>query len=491
MRIAVTSFEVFPFAKTGGLADVTGSLPKQWRAMGHDPIVIMPMHRSIDRAKYNIRSTQKTLFVPMGDTTEFALLLETTIPGTDVPVYLIEHNDYFDRPGIYGNPEGYEDNDKRFIFFSRAVFEVCRALNFSPDIIMANDYHTALVMPFLQLQERRNALFHTTAGIYTIHNMGYQGISSLGNTLYWSGLTRSPYFRTEHIEAYGLANYMKVALFYADRITTVSPGYAHEIAYTEHGHGLNRFVQYRGRDFHGILNGVDYSEWNPETDARIYERYSPQTLRLKTRNKVGLLHEHYGLPAAEAEQDIPLLGMISRLTDQKGIDLVEAVIDAVMRNHDVRFTLLGSGERRHESFFRSLQHRWPGRAFVTIGYNDDLSHKVEAGADIFLMPSKFEPCGLNQMYSLKYGTVPVVRATGGLADTVTEWDPYTGTGNGFVFQPFDAGHFGWAIERALQAYRSPAAWKKIQLNGMLADHSAERSAAQYITLFEEAVEFYR
>jgi starch synthase len=486
MNILLTAAEVFPFAKTGGLGDVCGSLPKEWEKLDHNCIVIMPKYGNIDVNKWNIQRTDIIVSVPMDYWTEYARLWRGTIPGSNVQIYFLENADYYDRQGIYGNPEGFADNDRRFIFLCRAVFEAANILDFTPDVIMANDWHTAFTMPMLRIRYRFTSRFARTAGVYAIHNMAFQGYMS-PNVLPLAGISRNEFYQGSWFESYGVVNAMKVAVMFADKIVTVSPNYANEIRYTEAGYGMQAIMNDRAPDFIGILNGIDENEWNPEIDPRIYSPYSRENLDGKLFNKYRYLSD-WGLSESQMKDDMPMIGMVTRLTDQKGIVLVEQSLERILANYPVRFTILGSGAERYENYFRYIGAKYGHRALVHIGYNDDLAHKIEASSDMFLMPSLFEPCGLNQMYSLKYGTVPVVRGVGGLADTVHEYNYSTGQGNGFVFYDYDQSDMGWAIHRAISSYFDKPNWLRIIKNGMSENNSATQSAERYIEVFTWAQE---
>jgi starch synthase len=487
MNILLTAAEVFPFAKTGGLGDVCGSLPKEWEKLGHNCIVVMPKYANIDTFKWNIQPTDIVVAVPMDYWTEYARLWRGTLPGSNVPVYFLENAEYYGRWGIYGNPEGFSDNDRRFIFLCRATFEVANTLNFTPDALLANDWHTAFTMPMLRIRYRFTPRFARTGGVFAIHNAAFQGHMDPYRALPLAGISMNEFYRGSWFESYGIVNAMKVGIMFADKIVTVSPRYAQEIRYTDSGYGMQSVLEARAGDFLGILNGIDENEWNPATDPRIYAQYSRDNLDGKLYNKYRYLSE-FGVPESSMKDDMPLIGMVSRLTDQKGITLVEQSLERILTNYPVRFTLLGSGADRYENFFRYIGAKYGERAIVHIGYSDDLAHKIEASSDMFLMPSLFEPCGLNQMYSLKYGTVPVVRAVGGLADTVSEYNYATGEGNGFLFYDYNASDMGWAIHRAVSAYFDKPNWIRLVKNGMAANNSATRSAQRYIEVFRWAQE---
>ncbi|MCS6807537.1 MAG: glycogen/starch synthase [Bacteroidota bacterium] len=487
MNIILTAAEVFPFAKVGGLGDVCGALPKDWERLGHNVIVIMPKYANIDVHRWNIQPTDIIVAVPIDWWTEYARLWKGYLPGTGVPVYFLENADYYDRWGIYGNPEGFYDNDRRFIFLCRAVFETAKTLNFRPDVIFANDYHTAFTMPMLKIHYRMTEFFGRTAGVYAIHNMVFQGHFDPYRAMTFAGFGMREFYQGSWFESYGVVNSMQVGIMFADKITTVSPRYAYEVRYTHEGYGLQGVINARGADFIGILNGVDYSVWNPETDDKIYAHYSVNDLSGKLTNKYRFLKD-WGIHENDMRDDMPIIGMVTRLTDQKGMPLVEQALERLLYHYPVRFALVGSGAERYERFFQYIRHKYGNRALVYIGYNDVLAHRVEAASDIYLMPSLFEPCGLNQMYSLKYGTVPVVRAVGGLADTVSEYNPHTGEGNGFVFYEYNAGDMGYALHRAIEYYFQKDHWLRIIRNGMLANHSSLLCAQRYIDVFYWALE---
>ncbi len=489
MNILFTAAEVFPFAKSGGLGDVASYLPKEWEKLGHNVMVIMPKYQSIDIARYGITPTNTVVSVPMGHWTEYARLWQGVLPGSNVKVYFLE-SEYYERDGIYGNPDGYADNDRRFIFLSRAVFEAARVLNFTPDIVHANDWHTAYVMPFLKIHYRNDAHFSRTAGVYSIHNAIFQGMADPQVVLPLAGFGLDQFYPGSWFEYRGLVNAMKLGIMFADKVTTVSPTYANEIRYTDQGYGMQSALNTRAADFIGILNGVDYCEWNPAIDHRLYASYTPASLGGKLINKLSYLRDN-GVPEHETFADMPLVGMVSRLTDQKGVDLVEQSLEYLMNSFPIRFTLIGSGGARYEEFFRHIGRKYGSRAIVHIGYDDMIAHRIEAAADMFLMPSRFEPCGLNQMYSLKYGTIPIVRSTGGLADTVQEFNHATGRGNGFVFHEATAGDLTWAVDRAVNTYFHKNVWHSIMQNAMTCDYSASRSAESYINVFNWALEKVR
>jgi len=486
MEIVVASAEVSPLAKEGGLADIVASLSAEWKKFGQSPYIIIPKYAHINVSEYGFHPTYLILYVQMSHWIEFAHLWYGKLPGTDVPVYLIENNDYFNRYGIYGDPEEYKDNDRRFIFFSRAVFEAVKALNIKPDIIHAHDYHTAFTMAFLKSQYRSDPMFSNTAGVYTIHNLAYQGWFNPQRAMDFSTFGMNNFYPGSWFEHKGMVNAMKTGIMFADKITTVSPTYAKEIREPYYSEGLQDILNHRGADLLGILNGVYYNEWSPEEDNHLYSKYSKDYLKGKLYNKHKYLQDN-GLSETD-DLDAPLFGMVTRLTEQKGIDLLMNKLEWLLDNHNCRFTLLGSGEKKYEDFFNYIAWKYPGRAIIHLGYNEKLSHRILASSDYLLMPSRFEPCGLTQMYALKYGAIPIVRLTGGLADTIKEYDSATGKGNGFHFWQYNADDLAYAIRRALSIYGNDPHWTIIRKNAMQSDFSSSKSALEYLKVFQWAIE---
>jgi starch synthase len=476
MRIAMIASEVTPFAKTGGLADVVGTLTMALERLGHELCIVAPAYRCALQGGFSVREDVMELMVPIGDRSEFTTVSETAI-GKEVPVYLIRADKYFDRDHLYGTPDGdYPDNAERFTFFSRAALELLRQR--PVDIVHCHDWQAALAVVFLKTQSSLYAEMPSVKTVFTIHNLGFQGGFQQTD---WRLLNLdSSYFTPQFLEFYGSINFLKGALVCADKITTVSPTYAEEILTGDQGFGLEGVLRRRAPDLVGILNGVDYQQWNPWTDPFLMQHYGEHSLTIKRDCKKDL-QRATGL---EDQPNSPLVAMISRLTSQKGFDLIEELFDAMMER-DVQAILLGSGELRFEQFFRAAAARYPGRVVVEIGFNDALAHRIEAGADLFLMPSLYEPCGLNQMFSLKYGTIPIVRAVGGLKDTVQDYDGESQTGTGFVFQPYDSRALLAAIDGALAVYRDKKAWTALRRRAMAMDFSWERSAKLYGNLYQQ------
>lgn len=487
MNILVAAAEVAPFAKVGGLADMTGALPRAWQEAGHNVVVVLPLYGTIDKGAFGFTKTDIVLEVPMGPWPEFAQVWTTTLPGTTTPLYFLSSSDYYDRPGIYGYHDGFKDNDRRFIFLCRAAFELARALGFKPDVVHAHDYHTAPCMPMLKIHYRSDPFFAHTAGVFTIHNMAYQGMYDPVRAMELCGFDPASFHVGSWFEQDGVFNCLKAGIMFADKITTVSPTYAQEIRWTPEGMGLQPALQMRGTDLIGVLNGIDPNDWNPSTDVHLPVPFDATTLDKKEINKRALLQE-MGLHAAGQSDGLPLVGMVSRLTEQKGISLLLHSLERFIAERRMRLAILGSGETRFEDFFHRLRHRHPEHVFVGTGYNNPLSHRIQAASDFYLMPSRFEPCGLTQMFALAYGSVPIVRAVGGLADTITQYDPITFYGNGFRFNRYSADACTEAIEQALRVYGREPHWTKLRQNAMASKYTIADTARHYLEVFTWARE---
>ncbi len=478
MKIAMVSSEILPFAKTGGLADVVGTLADALAQRGHQLTLIMPAYGALLQSGLALEETSIKVSVAVADRQEegavFALHKDRAIS-----VYFVRADRYFDRPFLYGTAEGdYPDNAERFVFFARAALEISR---YEPvDVLHCHDWQSALAIVFLRTQAERYRELRETKSVLTVHNLGFQGLFPPSTwpllNLDWS------FFTPSFLEFYGNVNFLKGGLIFADKITTVSPSYAQEIMESEQGFGLEGVISDRRADLVGILNGVDYSQWNPETDPFLVKHYSAKHLTGKQSCKK-FLQRTFQLPESSKP---PLLGMVSRLTSQKGVDLIEQIFEPLMAR-DLQWVLLGSGEPRFEEFFTGAAARHPAKFAVRIGYDEALAHQIEGGADIFLMPSRYEPCGLNQMFSLKYGTIPVVRAIGGLKDTVENFDKSTGTGTGFVFGPYDSQELLGTIDRALEVYRQKHLWTALRRRAMKKDFSWTRSAQMNDQLYRQLV----
>jgi starch synthase len=475
MKILIASPEVVPFAKTGGLADVAGALPKALGALGHEVKIVLPKYRMVDDKKYDLFKIYDGIKVQVGNRIELADIYEGVIPGTNVAAYFIASEKYFGRAGLYQDKGvDYPDNCERFTFYSRAVLEFLKKTGWKPDVIHCNDWQSALIIMYVKTLYKDDPFYSNVATVYSIHNMGYQGtfpaeqlpITGLG----WE------YFNPGSLEFYGKIALTKAGFVYADAINTVSPQYSREIQTPEFGYGLEGLLRARSKDVFGIVNGIDYELWNPAIDPYIEKKYSPRAISLKVENKAALQKKN-GLP----ELDIPLIGIISRLADQKGFDILAEDIENIM-HLKLQFVLLGTGEPKYHDLFLEMKRKYPEHIGVNLGFDAALAQLIYAGSDMFLMPSRYEPCGLGQLISYKYGTVPVVRKTGGLADTVI--DGVTG----FVFEEYSAAALHDAIKRAIETYQDKKKWRALMLHDMGLDYSWNSSAKQYVELYEKALE---
>jgi starch synthase len=472
----VTS-EAHPFAKTGGLAEVTGALPLALARLGHRVTLIIPRYRGIE-----VGRVDEATFSLAGRSVGVGFARQPLAAG--VEAVLVDAPDLFDREGLYGTADGdYADNAWRFAVFSRAALEFARLSGQRPSIIHAHEWQTGLVPAYQKMHFSHDPIVGGVPSIFTIHNLAFQGIFPAA-TLDEIGLGWEV-FNVQAMEYFGKISYLKAGINFSEKITTVSPNYAREVVTPEMGFGFNGVLARRQSDLVGILNGIDTERWNPAADAFVAAPFSARNLAGKRKAKA-LLLEHAGLPHDKASLARPVIGLIARLTDQKGMDLIAAAADDLM-SLDAAWTILGNGEARYEDLWRSLATRYPDRVSVKIGFDERLAHHIESGADAFLMPSRFEPCGLNQMYSLRYGTVPIVRATGGLEDTIEDYDPRTGAGTGFKFVEYTPVAMLEAVRRALEVYRNPAVWKRIQQQGMQQDHSWDVSAREYVKVYRTSL----
>ncbi len=484
MKVLHIASEAVPFAKTGGLADVAGTLPKELSAQNVESALILPLYNDVRQSTKDLVSTGIELSVPVGDTPRTGMLWRGKIPGSNVPAYFIQRDEYFGRQGIYGSGrEDYPDNSERYVFFCRAALEAVRALALKFDVVHVHDWQTALVPVYLKTTYAKDKVLQGAKSVLTIHNISYQGV-------FWhwdmklTGLEWS-LFNWKQLEFYGKVNFLKGGLVFADAITTVSETYAREIQTLEFGCGLDGVLSDRAKDLTGILNGVDYAVWSPENDPHIAVKYSAAKPAGKEKCK-SQLQRKCGLPE---DAKAPLVGMITRLVDQKGIDLVAAAMDGLL-NEGVQIVLLGTGEDRYHKIFGDIAARHKGRVSVFLVFNNALAHEIEAGSDMLLMPSRYEPCGLNQIYSLRYGTIPIVRKTGGLADTVIDASPEgaeNGMSTGFVFREATPEAMLAAVKRAVTWFRRPKDWAKLVRNAMKQDWSWARSAAAYARLYQQLV----
>ena len=480
MKIVMVSSEFVPFAKTGGLGDVLGALPKTLAKLGHEVKVFLPLYRSIDFSGYNpvTHDWEEKITI---DSKNFNLRYCNIKEAKSSLEYIFLENDsLFDRKALYVDPDtgkDYDDNDDRFIFFNKAVLRFLISHNYAPDIIHVHDWQAALVPVFTKLCFAEHELFRNCKTVLTIHNLAFQGLFD-NSSFSKLGLDEKLYYPTSPFEFYGKVNFIKASITYSDAVTTVSQQYAREIQTDEFGCGLNGVLKQHTDKLYGILNGVDYAVWSPSRDKKIPYKYIRANLSGKKMNKVELLNE-LNLPVREKT---PLIGAISRLTDQKGFDLLEVIIDNMMKE-DLQFVVLGTGDKKYHSFFKDVESRYPDKCKALLKFDDTLAHKIEAASDMFLMPSYYEPCGLNQMYSLRYGTVPIVRKVGGLADTVINYNDETKEGTGFVFESYTAQNLLTTIQRAVHTFQNRRNWLKIMKQGMKEDFSWKQSALEYVKLY--------
>jgi starch synthase len=485
MRVLHATAEVSPIAKTGGLGDVAGALPKALVALGHDVVIFMPFYRQA-RDWFARRGIEPEVVIPATQVTwanwsAEATILRAALPDTDIPLYLVANAQFFNRDQLYSpRMDGYDDGVERYAFFCRAVVNACEILGLAFDLVHAHDWHTALLPLYLHSGLRASASFSGARSVYTIHNLAYQGIAG-ADRFAVTGL-HSRYFAPDGLEHFGNLNLMKGGIITADQVTTVSPTYAREIQTPVHGAGLDGVLRSLSFKLTGILNGIDAEEWNPATDPHIASHYERGRLSGKNLSKRALLRKL----KLRYKEKAPLLSFVSRLVDQKGVQMIAPALGQILRA-GAQAVILGSGEPRYEDALRKVAAQYPDSCHVQIGFDAELAHEIYAGADVLLMPSVYEPCGLNQMYALRYGTLPVVRMTGGLADTVIPYDgTNAGEANGFGFVSVNAGDFYAATWIAMLNYREPRAWRALQDNGMAADFSWPRSAEQYDFIYRRA-----
>ncbi|HUK57564.1 MAG TPA: glycogen synthase GlgA [Nitrospiria bacterium] len=483
MRILYAASEVVPFAKTGGLADVAGALPAALARSGHEVKVVMPRYASVDEKRWELRSRGGFTVRLAGKDYPF-MLWAAGLPENPVEVLFLSHEGLFGRAGLYQEKgKDYPDNLERFAAFGRAVLEVPKRLNWPPDVLHGNDWQTALLFVYRRVFYLSDPLYRKTGALFTIHNLGYQGLSP-GGEFGRLGLP-AKYFTPDTLEFYGQVNPMKAGLLFADVLNTVSPTYSREIQTPEFGCGLEGVLQGRRSDLFGIVNGVDDREWDPSHDAHLPQTYDVRNLKGKRICKEALQKE-CRLPV----KDVPLIGMITRLASQKGMDLVLEVLEELMQIN-LQLVVLGSGEPEIQQALKQAMRRHPEKLSVHLAFDEPLAHRIEAGSDLFLMPSRYEPCGLNQMYSLRYGTVPLVRKTGGLADTVVDATPSNlseGKADGFVFEAANSHALLTTVRLALKLFREKDLWYRMMRAGMAADFSWDRSAREYEKLYRLAVE---
>jgi starch synthase len=480
LQLCILSSEIMPYAKSGGLADVAGALLRNLRIIGHDVRAFMPLYPVVRRNYPQIQPVLglQQLSMQIGGTDYGYAIHTASFPGADIPVYFVDCPALFDRPSLYTTDP---DEHRRFVFFTRAALESCRRLNFLPQVFHCNDWHTALLPLYLKTLYAGDAQLSAAKSIMTIHNIGYQGVMSssvlpdLGLGLGWTQLDQGDL-------THGVINPLKTGIKYADRVTTVSPTYAREISDSSLGMGMEGTLRARTDKVVGILNGVDYEDWDPRHDRYLNAHFTPKDLRGKRMNKDKLLAT-MELTRSSAR---PLIGMVTRLAEQKGIDLLFEALPYLLDRYDFGLAVLGSGEPQYQSFFHELGQRYRGKVSYRAGYDEALAHLIEAGSDMFLMPSRYEPCGLNQMYSLRYGTIPIVRHTGGLADSVQHFDPASGQGTGCVFNDFDVPAVRWAVETTLSWFGQPF-WQQLIQNAMSKDFSWGKQISEYDRLYRSLV----
>jgi starch synthase len=481
MHIAFAASECVPFSKTGGLADVVGALPQALAAAGHQVSVYVPLYRQTKLT--DPQTVVRSITVPFDDKYRFCSVVtpggKSEAGRQGVRHYFIDYPEYFDRDALYGTKGGdYPDNAERFALFSRAVIEASKVVGV-PDVFHCHDWQSALIPVMLSTLYKEDPILRDVGTLFTIHNMGYQGLFP-PEVL---PLLMLPWdlFTISKMEFFGQVNFLKGALVFADFITTVSKKYSQEIQSIEYGFGLEGVLRNRAATVSGILNGVDYGEWSPQTDKFIAAKFSPDDLTGKAKCKQDLLAA-FGMEKADPK--LPVIGIVSRFAAQKGFDLIAQIMDRLAREEMI-IVALGTGDKEYEEMFLRMNKQFPNKIAVKVAYDNTIAHKIEAGADMFLMPSRYEPCGLNQIYSLKYGTVPVVRATGGLDDTIEPWDARTGKGTGFKFTEYNGESLLLTIKQALLAFRDQSSWQVLMKNGMNRDFSWNASAKEYVRLYEK------
>ena len=481
MKILFATSEITPFSRAGGLADVSCELPLSLAGMGHQVSIVTPKYRQARNVKPPLKLLNTQLEVPISWMKKTAQIFQSGI-SNQVTVYLIGRDDLYDREGLYGNEYGdYQDNAERFIFFSRAVLELCLALDLSPDIIHCNDWQTGLIPVYLKTLYAQNPSLQSTASLFTIHNLGYQGLF-WHYDLHLTGLGWE-LFTPKALEFFGKLNLMKAGIVFADILNTVSPNYRKEILTPANGFGLEGVLKTRETDLYAVLNGVDYQIWDPAQDPFIAATYSPSELENKKTCK-SHLQELFHL---KKKGEIPVAAIISRLLDRKGLDLVSQIFPRLMEL-EIEIIFMGQGIEQYQSWVLEMVDRYPGLIGLEMGYNGPLAHQIQAGSDFLLMPSRYEPCGLDQLYALKYGTIPIVRAVGGLEDTVEDYNPQTDQGTGFKFKEYEGEKLLQTLQRALAVYRDKPRWRRLLQRAMSQDFSWGKSASQYQTLYQKALE---
>jgi len=474
MKVLYVASEAVPFVKTGGLADVAGSLPKALLKEDVDIRVIMPKYGAI--GKEYIDSMEHVYDGELEVAWRSKYIGLDKLVLDNVTYYFVDNQEYFNREGFYG----YDDDAERFSFFSRAVLNLLPAMDFWPDVIHTNDWHAGLVNVFLKLEHMEDERYQNIRTLYTIHNLKYQGVFPKDIMPDVLGLDWK-YFNNGDLEFFDAVNFMKGGIIYADYVSTVSKTYAKEIQYEYFGEHLDGLLRSRKDDLFGIVNGIDYDVYNPMTDKNLFETYDVDSPDRKRDNKVAL-QKLLGLPE---DRRMPMVALVSRLVAAKGLDLIVRMMDEILMHEDIQFVVLGTGDKEYEDWFKGLAWRFPHKVSANIRFSNELAQRIYAGADIFLMPSNYEPCGIGQIVAMRYGTIPVVRETGGLKDTVQQYDKYTQTGNGFVFSDYNAHEMMYALKKALGSYANYAEWNQIVHNAMAADFSWTNSAKEYKKLYEQ------
>lgn len=487
MKVLIASSEIVPFAKTGGLADVAGALPKQLELLGHDVTVFMPSYSCIENAGVEIVETDIEFKIPLGSSLVSGRLLKSVLPESNVEIYFVENSDYFHRAQLYGeNGEDYSDNCERFVFFCRSVLESIRLMEWQPDLIHLNDWQTGLIAALLKTEFAGTPFYENIATLLTIHNLAYQG-----SFWHWDMLLTGidwKHFNWKEMEFFGRLNLLKTGIVFSDSINTVSPTYAIEIQTSKHGCGLDGVLRHRSDVLSGILNGIDDDQWNPSKDPHLVVNYDLNSWEQGKAACKAAMQTERNLPI---DPNVPMVGIIGRLASQKGWSLILDVMNRWLPHSNVQWVILGTGQPEYHSALSSLAKTYPDKLSVELGFSNKLAHQIESAADIFLMPSQYEPCGLNQQYSLAYGTIPVVTRTGGLADTVVDASEAAlqqGIANGFIMERFAADELDVALTRAVGMHRDfKDLWKKLIVNGMKQDWSWATSARKYVRLYEQTV----
>jgi starch synthase len=480
MKIVCVASEMVPFAKTGGLADVVGTLSKELQLLGHEVLTFLPNYRGIDLQKYGFQPVLERLEVQLGSQTEIGRIYHA-LDECGMHIYLVDHAGFFQRDMLYGSPlEDYPDNDRRFAFFQKAVLETLKAIHFAPDVIHCHDWQSGLIPAYLKTSYASELLFKKTRSVFTIHNLAYQG-NFPPDSMPMLGFGWEE-FKYEKMEFYGKVSFIKAGIVYSDSLTTVSERYAEEIRTQEFGCGMEKVFATRPETIYGVVNGIDVKEWDPNTDKDIAANYSVDDFSKKVENKKALQQDN----RFEVNASVPVVGIVSRLVDQKGLDILIPAMEK-MAMLGVQLVLLGTGEEKYHKLLRSLAKKNRKQFGVHIVFDPKMAKQIYAGADILVVPSYYEPCGLGQMIALRYGTIPVVRETGGLSDTITEFDPKELTGNGFLFKDYTSDAFMIALEKAVTLFHDDSKWKKLVSNAMKMNFSWNSSAKKYISIFEETL----